>query len=95
MGLTVIVDLPKPKENFAVLRLKKQVRKGDTIIFEQDNKQESVELTHASEPDNTDGIMKKYQLIGWDVKRRVDLIDPKKAWSPDNVQIVEDGKETK
>lgn len=65
MGLTVIIDQPKPTVNFAILRLKKQVRKGDTVIFEQGDKQESVELTYASEPDNTEGIMKKYQLIGW------------------------------
>lgn len=95
MGLTVIIDQPKPSENFAILRLKKQVRKGDTVIFEQGDKQQAVELTYASEPDSTDGIMKKYQLIGWAVKLKIERIDNTKAFTPENVQIIEDGKESK
>lgn len=63
--MTVIVKQAKPQQNFLLLKPERQLRDGDTVIFQENEKtEESVNLTYASTPAEP-GIMKKYQLIGW------------------------------
>jgi hypothetical protein len=85
---TVIVEQPKPSVNYAVLRPKRQLRAGDTVIFQDGDKQSSVVLNFASEPD-TPGIMKQYQLIGWVTPVKIERVNEKAEWGPTNVKIVE------
>lgn len=64
MPFTTIIEHDKPSQNFLLLKPEKQLREGDKIIFQTEKQEDTVTLTHASDP-NTKGLMKGYQLIAW------------------------------
>lgn len=74
--MTIILNQSKPATNYLILKPKQQIRKGDTIIFQQtleveghepEIEETKVEIVVASGPDEV-GLMKSYQVISWEEK---------------------------